>query len=56
MIGRKQRKSASNDNARLWMPVKVKDETGYLNIYMREKAALSPSGTDTKDKFEAACR
>ena len=44
----------TNDNARLWMPVKVEDETGYLIIYMREKAALSLSGTDSKEEFQAA--
>ena len=31
----------TKDNSRLWMQVKVEDETDNLNIYMREKAALS---------------
>ena len=44
----------TNEGTRLWMPVKVEDETGYLNIFMREKAALSLAATDTKEDFEAA--
>lgn len=44
----------TNDNARLWMPVKVEDETGYLNLYMREKPALQLAGAESKDAFEAA--
>jgi hypothetical protein len=36
------------------MPVKVEDDTGHINIYMREKAALDLSHTDSKDEFEAA--
>ena len=44
----------TNDNSRLWMPVKVEDETGCLNLYMRENAALSLSGVDGKEEFEAA--
>ena len=44
----------TNDNSRLWMPVKVEDDTGHINIYMREKAALDLSHTDSKDEFEAA--
>ena len=44
----------TNDGSRLWMQVKVEDETGHITIYMREKAALSLAATDTKDTFEAA--
>ena len=44
----------TNDNSRLWMPVKVEDDTGHINIYMREKAALDLSHTDSKEEFEAA--
>ena len=44
----------TNDNSRLWMRVKVEDNTGYVHLYMREKAALALSGLDTKDEFEAA--
>ena len=36
------------------MPVKVEDDTGFVTMYMREKAALSLSGTDSKEEFEAA--
>ena len=36
------------------MSVRVEDETGHLNIYMREKAALSLSRTDSKEEFEAS--
>ena len=42
----------TNDNSRLWMSVKVEDETAQLHIYMREKAALSLSGAETKEEFE----
>ena len=42
----------TKDNSRLWMSVRVEDETGHLNIYMREKAALSLSRTDSKEEFE----
>ena len=35
----------TNDSTRLWMSIKVEDRTGQLNIFMREKAALSLSGT-----------
>ena len=44
----------TNDGARLWMPVKVEDETGHLIIYIREKAALALSGADSKEAFEEA--
>ena len=44
----------TNDNSRLWMPVKVEDETGNLTMYIREKAALALSGWDSKERFEAA--
>ena len=44
----------TKDNSRLWMPVKVEDETGQLNIYMREKAALSLARAESKEEFEAA--
>ena len=38
----------TNDDARLWMQVKVEDETGNLTLFMREKAALSLSSTASK--------
>ena len=34
--------------------MKVADETDHLNMCMREKAALSLAGVDTKEDFEAA--
>ena len=44
----------TNDNSRLWMSVKVEDETGNLTMHIREKAALALSGWDSKERFEAA--
>ena len=44
---------STKDNSRLWFSVKVEDETGQLNIFMREKAALALSGTDSKDEFDS---
>ena len=44
----------TNDSVRLWMQVKVEDETGNLSLFMREKAALSLSSTASKEDFEAA--
>ena len=44
----------SNDNTRLWMQVSVLDDSGKLNIYIREKAALSLAGLENKEEFEAA--
>ena len=44
----------TNDNTRLWMKVKVEDDTGYVHLYMREKAALALSRLETKDEFESA--
>ena len=44
----------TKDSSRLWMQVRVEDETGQLNIYMREKAALSLARTESKEDFEAA--
>ena len=44
----------TKDNSCLWMPVRVEDETGQLNIYMREKAALSPTRVESKEDFEVA--
>ena len=46
----------TNDKSRLWLQVKVEDETGNLHLYMREKAALSLSATASKEDFEAASR
>ena len=40
--------TSTNDNARLWMQVQVEDETGNVSLFMREKAALSLSGTASK--------
>ena len=45
---------STNDGSRLWMQVKVEDETGHFNMWMREKAALSLAATNTKETFEAA--
>ena len=45
---------STNDGSRLWMQVKVEDETGHLTIWMREKAALDLAAVDTKEIFEAA--
>ena len=50
----KSARVCTTDNSRLWMSVRVEDETGQLKIYMREKAALSLSGADSKQEFEAA--
>ena len=36
------------------MPVNIEDETGQLNIYMREKAALCLANVDSKEDFESA--
>ena len=44
----------TNDGSRLWMAVKVEDETGDLTLFIREKAALALSGTDSKEAFEEA--
>ena len=44
----------TKDNSRLWLQVKVEDETGQLNMYMREEAALSLARADSKEEFEAA--
>ena len=45
---------STNDGSRLWMQVKVEDETGHLIIWMREKAALDLAAVDSKEIFEAA--
>ena len=44
---------ANNDNSRLWMLVTVEDETGQVKVFMREQAALSLAGADTKEEFES---
>jgi len=44
---------ANNDNSRLWMLVAVEDETGQVKVFMREQAALSLAGADTKDEFDS---
>ena len=44
---------ANNDNSRLWMLVAVEDETGHVKVFMREQAALSLAGADTKQEFES---
>ena len=44
---------ANNDNSRLWMLVAVEDETGQVKVFMREQAALSLAGADTKEEFES---
>ena len=36
------------------MQVKVEDDTGHLLFFMRENAALSLSGTGSKEEFESA--
>ena len=44
----------THDASRLWMRVKVEDETGSFHLYMAEKAALALAGVDDKSAFEAA--
>ena len=44
----------THDASRLWMRVKVEDETGSFHLYMTEKAALALAGVDDKSAFEAA--
>ena len=44
----------THDASRLWMRVKVEDETGSFHLYMNEKAALALAGVDDKSAFEAA--
>ena len=39
------------DGSRLWMQVKVEDETGQLNLFMREQAALKRAATESKEDF-----
>ena len=45
---------STNDSSRLWMPVRVEDDTGNITLYMREKAALALAGHETKESFESA--
>ena len=44
----------THDASRLWMRVKVDDETGSLHLCMTETAALALAGVDDKSAFEAA--
>ena len=44
----------THDASRLWMRVKVEDETASFHVYMAEKAALTSAGVDDKGEFEAA--
>ena len=44
----------TNDGSRLWMQVKVEDETGSLTLFMREQAALNLAGVEDKNAFENA--
>ena len=44
----------THDASRLWMRVKVEDETGSFHLYMNEKAALALAGVEDKSAFEAA--
>lgn len=44
----------TNDGTRLWFPVKVEDETGYVTLFIREKAALALAAVETKEQFETA--
>ena len=44
----------THDASRLWMRVKVEDETASFHLYMTEKAALTLAGVDDKGEFEAA--
>ena len=46
----------TNDSARLFVPVRVLDFTGSVNLRMREQAALELSGDSSMDEFETACR
>ena len=44
----------TNDGTRLWFQVKVEDETGYITLFIREKAVLALAAVDTKEEFETA--
>ena len=44
---------STKGNGSLWMQVKVKDDTGNLGLFMREKAAMSLSGAASKEDSEA---
>ena len=44
---------ANKDDSRLWMLATVEDETGHVKVFMREQAALSLAGVDTKEEFES---
>ena len=44
----------NSDGSRLWFQVKVEDETGYMTLFIREKAALALAAVDSKEAFENA--
>ena len=46
----------TNDGNRLFLPVRLLDFTGALNIRMREQAALQLSGYSAASELETACR
>ena len=46
----------TNDGQRLFVPIRLLDFTGALNIRMREQAALELSGIESVGDFEVACR
>jgi len=46
----------TNDGARLFVPVRLMDWTGSVNLRMREQAALELSGHSSADEFEKASR
>ncbi len=44
----------NKDGSRLWFQVKVEDETGYLTLFIREKASLALAAVESKEEFENA--
>ena len=45
----------TNDGARLFVPVRIMDYTGVVNLRMRQQAALELSGIDSVEEFGKAC-
>ena len=46
----------TKDGSRLFVPVQMMDQSGSVNVRMREKAALEVTGHATKEKFVEASR
>ena len=46
----------TKDGARLFVPVRLLDFTGAVNLRMRQQAALELSGYSSVDEFDIACR